>query len=73
MAILGQTGNPQLAGKVKKMPWDSQNASEFTKAAKTAADQKLWSAVANKVLTETGSDAQAIKIANSQVRKSKVR
>ncbi len=53
------------------MPWSSKDALEHTKAARSAAEQKLWSAVANKVLKETGSDSSAIKIANSQIRRSK--
>ena len=52
------------------MPWDKKDASRHTKAARSAADQRLWSAVANKVLHESSDEGKAIRIANAQVRKS---
>jgi uncharacterized protein YdaT len=49
------------------MPWTPSDAQSKTKKATTPAKQKQWSAVANAVLAKTGSDASAIRIANSNI------
>jgi hypothetical protein len=53
------------------MPWQGKDAKRHTKAAKSAADQKLWSAVANSVLNKSGDEGRAVRIANAQVSKGK--
>ena len=49
------------------MPWTAKDAERHTHKASTPAAQRQWSAIANKVLADTGSDAKAIRIANGQV------
>ena len=55
------------------MPWQGKDAKKHTKAARSAADQKLWSAVANQVLHQSGRDSKAIKIANAKLKNRKAR
>jgi len=43
------------------------SAAGKTKKATTPAAKKQWATVANKVLAESGNDAEAIKIANAAV------
>ena len=53
------------------MPWEKKDATKHQKAAKSDADKRLWSAVANKVLHESGDEGKAIRIANAQINKKK--
>ncbi len=53
------------------MPWTPSDAKHSTKKAKGKKAAKQWSAVANKVLAETGDDAKAKIIANGVVAKRK--
>jgi hypothetical protein len=53
------------------MPWTMASAYRHTHKAKGPAAKKQWSAVANKVLKESGDDAKAIKIANAAIAKRK--
>lgn len=55
------------------MPWDPSDAKKKTKKANTPAKQKQWAKVANNVLNSTGSDAKAIKVANSSIKSKKGR
>lgn len=52
------------------MPWTSSDAKRFTKKASTKSQSQEWSKTANAVLDKTGDDSTAIKVANSQVKKS---
>jgi hypothetical protein len=52
------------------MPWTPQNAVAHNKEA-VGDKAKKWSAVANAVLSKTGSDASAIRIANSSIQPGK--
>ena len=51
------------------MPWGPKDAERFTKLADTFTRQKLWAETANRVLSKTGDEGQAIRMANSAVRK----
>ena len=51
------------------MPWKPSDAKASTKKAKSPKAKKQWSAVANKVLAETGDDAKAKIIANGVIAK----
>lgn len=51
------------------MPWTPSEARKSTKKAKSPKAQKQWSAVANKVLAETGDDVKAKIIANGVIKK----
>jgi hypothetical protein len=53
------------------MPWTSEDSARKTKKASTPAKKNQWAAVANSVLGKTGDDAQAIRIANAAVKKTK--
>lgn len=55
------------------MPWGLSDAPKHTHKAKSKGAKKQWSAVANKVLSATGDDAKAVKIANAAVKKRKVK
>ena len=52
------------------MPWGPLDAPRFTKLADTFTRQKLWAETANRVLRSTGNEGQAVRLANSAVRKS---
>lgn len=52
------------------MPWQASDAKKHHKGLNSS-QSKEWSGVANAVLGDTGDDAKAIRIANSQVNKSK--
>jgi hypothetical protein len=52
------------------MPWNSSNAKEFTKKAKSPKSQRKWAHVANAVLAKTGDEGSAIRQANAVVRNS---
>lgn len=49
------------------MPWTAEDAPRHTHKAATAALREMWSAVANKVLAETGDEARAVRTANAAV------
>lgn len=53
------------------MPWTPKDASGKTHKANTPAKKKQWAATANSVLSESGDDAKAIRIANAAVAKRK--
>ena len=53
------------------MPWAMQDATHFTKKAKSPAAKKQFAVVANKVLAESGDEGKAIRIANAAVKKRK--
>lgn len=46
------------------MPWKPEDAIKHTHLAKTPAQQRQWSYVANGVLQRTGNEAKAIEAAN---------
>jgi hypothetical protein len=49
------------------MPWTAAEATSHTKSANTAKKKRQWAHVANSMLESTGSEAKAIKAANSAV------
>lgn len=52
------------------MPWSpSDGPARHSKKANTPGKKRQWSTVANKVLSETGSEASAVKIANAAIKK----
>ena len=51
------------------MPWSDKDATAKTKKANTPAKKKQWAATANSVLSKTGDDATAVKIANAAVKR----
>jgi hypothetical protein len=53
------------------MPWKEEDAKRHTKKARTPKKKRQWSAVANKVLQESGDEGKAIRIANAVVKKPK--
>lgn len=53
------------------MPWTPKDARHSTKKAKSPKAKRQWSAVANKVLAETGDDAKAKIIANGVIARRK--
>lgn len=51
------------------MPWTpSDGPARHTKKADTPAKRQQWSAVANKVLADTGDEGRAVRIANGAVK-----
>ena len=42
------------------MPWAADDAERHTKKADTAKRQRMWSEIANSVLTDTGDEGRAI-------------
>ena len=53
------------------MPWTPDDAVTHNKKA-TGAKAKQWSAVANKVLEQSGDDGKAVRIANAAIQKNRV-
>jgi hypothetical protein len=54
------------------MPWTpSSGPARHTKKAKSPAAKKQWSSVANKVLSDSGDEGKAVRIANAAVAKRK--
>lgn len=51
------------------MPWKPSDATRHTKAASTDAKKRKWAHVANHSLAEGSSEGEAIRKANSAVRK----
>ena len=51
------------------MPWDSRDATKFTKKAKSPKAKRQFAKVANKVLRETGDEGRAVRIASGAVKK----
>lgn len=52
------------------MPWSGDDATKHNKSVRTSADKRLWNAVANRILKQSGDEGKAIRIANSQVHRS---
>lgn len=55
------------------MPWTARDAVRHTKKARGAKQKRQWAAVANSVLKRTGSEARAVRSANSVIKKRKTR
>jgi hypothetical protein len=55
----------------KQMPWTPKDAGRHTHKAKSKGATKQWSAVANKVLADSGDEGKAVRIANAAVSKRK--
>ena len=53
------------------MPWTPKDAGRHTHKAKSKGATKQWSAVANKVLADSGDEGKAVRIANAAVSKRK--
>lgn len=53
------------------MPWTASDAKRFTKNANTPSSEGQWSKVANSVLSKTGDEGTAVKIASGVVKKRK--
>lgn len=52
------------------MPWTPNDGpARHTQKAKSPAAKKQWSAVANKVLADSGDEGKAVRIANAAVKK----
>lgn len=52
------------------MPWTPNDGpARHTKKAKSPAAKKQWAAVANNVLSQSGDDGKAVRIANAAVAK----
>lgn len=51
------------------MPWTAKDARRHTKKADTPARQKTWARVANDVLSRTGDEARAAKMANGVIKR----
>src|ERR1700761_2746588 len=51
------------------MPWKASEATRHDKKAKSAVSKRQWADVANSVLQKTGNEGQAIREANSVIRK----
>lgn len=49
------------------MPWSPEDASRFTKKARTHLKRKKWAKIANAVLRSTGDEGTAVRVANSKV------
>jgi uncharacterized protein YdaT len=52
------------------MPWTSEDASRFTKKAKSPIRKRQFSEVANSMLSRGASEGSAIRAANAAVKKS---
>lgn len=50
------------------MPWTPSDATSHTKKANTKVKKKRWATVANRVLSLTGDEGRAIRIANASVK-----
>ena len=55
------------------MPWNAGDASKKTKKASTPNLKKQWRDIANNVLSKTGDDAKAIKVANGVIKRRKAK
>jgi uncharacterized protein YdaT len=53
------------------MPWTMRDAYEHTHKATTPKKKRQFAKVANKVLSESGDEGKAIRIANAAVKKDK--
>ena len=51
------------------MPWDSSDARDHTKKAKSGKRARQWADVANSVLERTGDEGKAVRVANGVVKK----
>ncbi len=55
------------------MPWKNSDARKFTKKARSKTAKKQWRAVANSALARGLSDASAVRMANSVVKRRKIK
>lgn len=55
------------------MPWTEKEASQKTKKASSPNLKRQWRDIANNVLSKTGDDAKAIKIANGVIKRRKAK
>ena len=55
------------------MPWSPKDAINHNKKVGSSKKKDMWSRIANKTLEKTGSDARAIRVANSVIKKMKIR
>lgn len=55
------------------MPWSSSDSFQKTKKANTKAKKKQWVETANAVLSDSGDEGKAVRIANAAVAKRKKR
>jgi len=53
------------------MPWTASDGPRRTKRANSPAKRKKWAAVANAVLSKSGDEGKAIRIANSLMKRKK--
>jgi uncharacterized protein YdaT len=53
------------------MPWTPSDAVSHTKKANTKKKRKIWASVANKALRDGASEGEAVRKANSAVKKGK--
>lgn len=53
------------------MPWKPSDASKHTKKAGSKTAKRMWAAVANKVLAETGNEGRAVRTANAVIKRAK--
>lgn len=53
------------------MPWKYKDAPKHTKQATSKSAKTKWARIANAVLSETGDEGKAIRIANASVRRKK--
>lgn len=51
------------------MPWTARDAYSHTKKANTTELQRRWASIANRILSEGGDEASAIRQANAMVAK----
>jgi hypothetical protein len=68
-ATARKTGRKPESKEVEHMPWAADDAERHTKKADTAKRQRMWSEIANSVLTDTGDEGRAIREANAAVAK----
>lgn len=54
---------------MKVMPWTRNDVDSYTQSAGTPDDKKRWTKVANKVLTESGDEDEAVEAANKDADK----
>jgi len=50
------------------MPWEASDAKRHTKKVNDQGDAEEWASIANGVLSESGDEGKAIRIANAHIR-----
>ena len=53
------------------MPWKPKDATKHTRKAKSPTAKRQFAKVANKVLSESGDEGKAVRIANAAVKRRK--